>query len=53
LISPGSCKTAEIPIYKIRKLVARHPQTPQAILEQLAKDPEPKVNRIAQQRLNP
>jgi Leucine rich repeat variant len=39
--------------YTIRKLVARHPQSSQAILEQLVKDPEPKVSRIAQQRLNP
>jgi hypothetical protein len=41
------------PRYKIRQIIARHPQSSQAILEQLAKDPEPKVNRIAQQRLNP
>lgn len=39
------------PRCKIRKLVARHPQTPQAILEQLAQDPETKVSCIAKSRL--
>jgi hypothetical protein len=39
------------PHYKIRKLVARHHQTPQSVLAQLAADPEPKVSSIAKKHL--
>jgi hypothetical protein len=37
--------------YTIRKLVARHPHTPTALLWELAKDLEIKVSRIARSRL--
>jgi hypothetical protein len=36
--------------YTVRKLVARHPQVTLQILEKLAKDHEPKINQLAQER---
>jgi hypothetical protein len=51
IVQPILAKLAIDPNYTRRKLVARHPQTPRLILEQLAQDPEPKVQRLAQQRL--
>jgi hypothetical protein len=51
LVQPILAKLAQDPSYTVRKLVARHPQTPQAILTQLAQDPEPKVQHLAQKRL--
>jgi hypothetical protein len=52
IVQPILAKLSQDRRYTVRKLVARYPQTPQVILEQLANEPEPKVNRIAQQRLN-
>jgi hypothetical protein len=51
IVQPILAKLAIDPNYTRRKLVARHPQTPRLILTQLAQDPEPKVQRLAQQRL--
>jgi Leucine rich repeat variant len=51
IVQPILAKLAIDPSYTVRKLVARHPQTPQAILIQLAQDPEPKVQHLAQERL--
>jgi hypothetical protein len=51
IVQPILAKLAIDPSYTIRKLVARHPQTPRLILTQLAQDPEPKVQRLAQKRL--
>jgi hypothetical protein len=51
IVQPILAKLAIDPNYTRRKLVAHHPQTPQAILTQLAQDPEPKVQRLAQKRL--
>jgi hypothetical protein len=51
ILQPILTKLAIDPDYTNRRLVARHRKTPQAILEQLAQDPEPKVQRLAQKRL--
>jgi Leucine rich repeat variant len=51
IVQPILAKLAIDPNYTRRKLVARHPQTPRLILTQLAQDPEPKVQHLAQQRL--
>lgn len=51
LVQPILAKLAIDPRYTVRKLVARHPQTPQTLLAQLAQDPETKVASLAQLRL--
>jgi hypothetical protein len=51
IIQPILLQLSNDPRYSVRKLVARHSQTPRVILEKLATDPEPKVSRLAQQKL--
>jgi hypothetical protein len=50
IVQPVLEKLSKSRRYTVRKLVARHPQVTQQILERLAKDHEPKINQLAQER---
>jgi hypothetical protein len=51
IVEPILNKLATHESYTVRKIVARHPNTSRELLQALAQDPEPKVSRLAQQRL--
>jgi hypothetical protein len=50
IVQPILEKLSKSRRYTVRKLVARHPQVSLQILERLAKDHEPQINQLAQER---
>jgi hypothetical protein len=50
IVQPILDKLSKSRRYTVRKLVARHPQVTMQILERLAKDHEPPINQLAQER---
>lgn len=51
LLQPILARLSNNPRFTVRRLVARHHETPQSVLAQLATDPEPKVSSIAKKNL--
>jgi hypothetical protein len=51
LLQPILVRLSNNPRFTVRRLVARHHQTPQSILAHLATDSEPKVSSIAKKHL--
>lgn len=51
LLQPILARLSNNPRFTVRRIVARHHQTPQSVLAQLATDPEPKVSIIAKKHL--